>query len=128
MAGCLAILVVFLSYAYSPRGYEISGGCLTILRLIGNVRIGLDPVHEARALRPGDLRWRVRMWGSGGLFGYYGCVTRQGSENAPGTLPTGAKCVVVVTREKTLVVSPDDVESFVTAVQAFALPDYTQNS
>ena len=32
----------------------------------------------------------------------------------------GTKCVVVVAREKTVAVGPDDVETFVAAIRAFA--------
>jgi hypothetical protein len=116
----VAILVVFLSYAYSPRGYEISGGSLTILRLIGNVQIGLDHVHEARTVGFGYLKWRVRIWGTGGLFGYYGLYYTAGLGKCTWYVTDRSKCVVLVTRDKTVVVSPDDVESFVTAIRAFA--------
>ena len=70
-----------------------------------------------------DLRWRVRMWGSGGLFGYYGLYYTAGLGKCTWYVTDRSKCVVVVTRDKTVVVSPDDVEKFVTS-----LSDYTQNS
>jgi hypothetical protein len=88
--------------------------------LIGNVQIGLDHVNEARAMRFRDLKWRVRMWGSGGLFGYYGLYYTAGLGKCTWYVTDRSKCVVLVTREKTVVVSPDDVESFVTAIRAFA--------
>lgn len=124
----MAILVIFLSYAYSPRGYTLSERVLTVNRLIGNVRIGLDHLQEVRATAAGDMRWRLPMWGSGGLFGYYGLYHTAGLGKCTWYVTDRSKCVVVITREKTVVLSPGDVEGLVTAVRAFAPPDYTQNS
>ncbi len=68
----LAVLLLALCYAYSPRRYEIAGRTLVVNRLVGNVQIALDGVREARAATADDFRGCLRLWGSGGLFGYYG--------------------------------------------------------
>ena len=68
----VALLSMLLGYAWSPRGYAIADGAIVIDRLIGNVRVPLETVREARLATPEDFRGCIRLWGSGGLFGYYG--------------------------------------------------------
>ncbi len=64
--------MVVLSYAYSPRGYTLAERSIVVKRLIGGARIPLERVREARRTTSADLRGCIRLWGSGGMFGYYG--------------------------------------------------------
>ncbi len=113
---CLSALVIGLSYAYSPRAYVISGGTLFVRRPIGRVGIPLSTVRDIRAAQSDDLKGCIRLFGNGGLFGYYGLyrtsklgkcfwyVTNRDNAGAP------------FTDAKTVVLSPDDVNGFVLAV------------
>src|ERR1035438_7658668 len=47
-------LLIGLAYAYSPRGYAISGGAIVVQRLIGNIRVPLAEIREMRA-GPGKI-------------------------------------------------------------------------
>src|ERR1700722_1334501 len=67
----LLFLIPILVFAYSPRGYAISGRDLTVKRFIGNVNIPLENMREARRISKEDLRGAMRLFGSGGFFGYY---------------------------------------------------------
>src|ERR1039458_8042634 len=69
VASVLALLVLAVSVAYSPRGYVLDGRLILVQRLAGAARIPLDDVREARRATPDDFRGCVRLWGSGGLFG-----------------------------------------------------------
>ena len=42
-------LLIFLAYAYSPRGYAVSEGAIVIKRLIGKIRVPLASIREIRA-------------------------------------------------------------------------------
>src|SRR5271166_5844996 len=68
----LALVVILISFAYSPRGYVVSDRSILVRRLAGGVRIPLDDVRELRRSTEDDLRGCIRLRGSGGLFGYYG--------------------------------------------------------
>ena len=122
-AGCVGALVLLLSYGYSPQRYVVSERSLTVIRLIRNVHIGLDHIQQARPVRADDLKWGIRLWGSGGLFGYYGLYRTAELGKCTWYVTDRSKCVVVITSEKTVVVSPDDVDGFVAAIR---VPDYTQ--
>src|SRR5947209_1371782 len=70
--GCLSGLVILLAYAYSPRRYVVSEASIMVERLIGKVHVPLGGLREARVATPDDFSGCIRLWGSGGLFGYYG--------------------------------------------------------
>src|SRR5580693_139035 len=69
--GILAFLFL-AAYAWSPTGYSIMDGEVVISRLIGNVHLPVAGIREVRIATRDDLRGSMRVFGSGGLFGYYG--------------------------------------------------------
>lgn len=111
-------LFIFLAYAYSPRGYEVSGGAIVIKRLIGNIRLPLADVREVRAGAPGDFTGVIRMWGNGGLFGYYGLFRTAKLGKCSWYVTDRSKTVIVVAANKTVVLSPDNVVGFIAATGA----------
>ena len=90
VAGCLSGIVVVLAYAYSPRGYTITGRAILVRRLIGSARFPLEDVREARPAAPDDFLGSIRLWGSGGMFGYYGLFRTSKLGSAGGTSPAAA--------------------------------------
>jgi hypothetical protein len=119
--GCLCIVVVLVGYAYSPRGYAIRERSIIVKRLIGNVRIPLDGVREVRAAAADDFRGCIRLWGSGGCFGYYG-VFRTSKLGRCTWYVTNRSHAVIVIGEKTVLFSPDDVDGFLASVQPSVAP------
>jgi hypothetical protein len=115
-AGCLSLLIIALAFAYSPRGYTVSDRSITVKRLAGNVQVLLENVREARRINADDLRGCIRLWGSGGLFGYYG-LFRTTSLGRSTWYVTNRKNAVVVMAEGTTLYSPDDVDGFLAAIQ-----------
>jgi hypothetical protein len=116
-AACLAVLVIGLSYAYSPRSYLISEGSVFVRRLIGRVGIPLDDIREVRAAEPGDFKGCIRLFGNGGLFGYYGLYRTSKLGKCSWYVTQRDNGVILITREKTVVLSPDDVNGFVAVLK-----------
>ena len=110
--------IVGFSYAYSPRGYVVSHGEIAIQRPIGDARVSLHGLWVVRPATPDDFRGGIRLFGSGGLFGYYGLFRTQALGRCTWYVTNGAKRVVVISNSKTTIFSPDDVDGFVRAVQA----------
>jgi hypothetical protein len=108
-------LLIFFAYAYSPRGYAITGEALVIKRLIGNIRVPLGSIREIRAGAADDLTCCIRLWGSGGLFGYYGLFRTARLGKCYWYMTNRSDSVIVTTLNKTLVLSPDDVQGFIAA-------------
>lgn len=116
----LALAIFSLSFAYSPRGYVVSDGSVIVVRLIGDVRIPLDEVREARATTRDDLRGCVRLWGNGGLFGYYGLFRTRAFGVCSWYVTNRSQMVMVKTAAKTVLFSPDDKEGFLSALRQAA--------
>jgi len=116
----LAIVVILISFAYSPRGYVLSDRSILVRRLAGPARIPLEDVREVRRSTPEDSRGCIRLWGSGGFFGYYGLFTSAKLGKFTGYVSNRNNSVVVVTGSKTALFSPDDVDGFLAAIRVTA--------
>jgi Bacterial PH domain len=114
----LSLLAILLCFAYSPRGYELAGRSILVKRLAGTVRIPLDGLREARRATPDDFRGGIRLWGSGGLFGYYGLFSTTKLGKSTWYVTNRSNSVVVVTAAKTVLFSPDGAEVFLAAIRA----------
>jgi hypothetical protein len=119
IAGFEAALLI-LAYGYSPRSYVLLDRAVIVTRLVGNVRMPLDGMRELRAATADDLRGCIRLFGSGGLFGWYGLFRTSKLGKCTWYVANRRNTVVVITGDKTMLFSPDDVEGFVAAVQACA--------
>lgn len=116
----LSLLVLAICFAWSPRGYAVEGQAILVKRLAGTVRISLAELREARRADRDDLRGCIRLWGSGGLFGYYGLFSTSKLGKSTWYVTARGKIVVLVTGGKTVLLSPDDISGFLQAVRAAA--------
>jgi hypothetical protein len=108
-------VIAVLAWAIAPKGLEIEGGELRVLRRSWPAAVfPLAGVEQVTVLPPGALRFAVRTFGVGGLFGYYGWFYRKGSFRLYATRTD--RLVEVVVRGGRIVVSPDDPARFVDAL------------
>jgi len=112
----LSLLVILLAYAYSTRGYVVQDGVIVIRRPIGKIRVPLDSVREARLATPDDFRGCIRLWGSGGLFGYYGLFRTSTLGRSSWYMTDRSRAVVLIAGAKTILVSPGDTQGFLAAI------------
>lgn len=120
LVGGIALVILFLGYAYSPRGYQVSDGAIVVKRLIGDVRIPLAGLRDVRSATRDDLSGAIRLFGSGGLFGYYGLFRTANLGKSSWYVTNRSKAVIVITSNKTVVLSPDDVDGFINTVRQYA--------
>jgi hypothetical protein len=113
----LGVVLIFGSYAWSPRAYSVAGRSVVIHRLAGPARFPLDDLREARPAAPGDFNGSIRLFGNGGLFGYYGLFRTAKLGKCTWYVTNRANSVVIVTGAKTAIVSPDDVQEFLSAIR-----------
>jgi hypothetical protein len=117
---CLGLLILAACLAYSPRGYVIEGQTILVQRLAGPARVPLQGVRDARRTTPEDLRGCIRLWGSGGLFGYYGLFRTAQLGKSTWYVTSRNNSIVVITAAKTVLFSPDDPDGFLAAIRAAA--------
>ncbi|MEP7353878.1 MAG: PH domain-containing protein [Acidobacteriota bacterium] len=108
--------VIGLGFAYSPRGYEISGGALRVKRLVGDVVFPLNTLRFVRDANAADFWGCVRLWGSGGLFGYYGLFWSKALGRSRWYVTDRSKAMILADGDRVILVSPDDREAFVAAI------------
>jgi hypothetical protein len=116
----IAVLLILVSYAYSPRGYVITDRSVLVQRLAGRPRIALDGLRQVRRTTPDDFRRSIRLRGSSGLFGYYGLFSSAKLGRFTAYVTNKNNRVVVITGSKTALFSPDDVDAFLNAIHASA--------
>ena len=66
------LLVVF---SYSPNKLEFTNQGITIHKVIGKVTINYNQISSI--FPDYQANWDIRLWGSGGLFGYFGVFKNQ---------------------------------------------------
>jgi hypothetical protein len=113
--GILA-LVFLAAYAWSPTGYELADGNVVIRRLIGNIRIPVSGIREVRLATRNDLSGSMRIFGSGGLFGYYGLFRSPKFGDSNWYVTDRSHAVVLAGDSGTAIVSPDDQAGFIAAL------------
>lgn len=113
-AGCFAVVVIAACYAWSPRGYVLAGRDLIVRRLIGTVR--MHNVLRARRATADDFSGCLRLWGSGGLFGYFGLFRTSKLGRCWWYVTDRENTIVVSAEGSAVLVSPDDVEGFLARV------------
>lgn len=120
LVGVIVFCLVTMAYLYSPQSYKVSGRSILIKRLIGTVCLSLDNIRELRAGTSDDFRKCIRLWASGGLFGYYGLFKTAKLGQCRWYVTNRSHSVIVVTGERTVVLSPDDVPGFLALVRSVA--------
>ena len=118
LAIALAAAIVALAYAWSPRSYAVAGRSVVVQRLVGAVAIPLDGIREARRAGDDDFAGCIRLWGNGGLFGYYGSFSTSKLGRSWWYVTDRGNSVVVITDHGTNLFSPDDVDGFLAAIRA----------
>lgn len=112
----LSVAVIALGFAFSPRGFEISGGVFRVKRLIGDVVFPLDRLRFVRDATGADFRGCVRLCGSGGLFGYYGWFWSKALGRSKWYVTDRNKALVVADGDQIVLISPEDRDGFVAAL------------
>lgn len=114
------ILLLAITYGYSPKGYSIQDGQLVILRPFKAKNYSLEDIQSVTSVDRDNLKGSLRIFGVGGLFGYYG-LFRNSTYGNMIWYATRRDQFVVIERSngKTIVITPDDPESFVSAYQMF---------
>lgn len=120
MVGLLGLAVIGISYGLSPLSYVVTPEFICIKRIFGNAIIPLSSVREVRVAVPEDLKGSLRVFGNGGLFGYYGLFRTSALGICNWYITNRSKAVVLITAGKAVLVSPEDMTGFVDTVQSMA--------
>lgn len=115
-----ALLVLISCFFFtSPKSYQVSPDQLQIKRIIGAVRIKKEEVQHIRIPQAVEMKWPMRTFGNGGLFGYTGYY-RTGAIGSMVWYCTRRSHFVLIYRNSKppIVITPDEPEKFIEACQA----------
>lgn len=118
-ASPLPSLILIFGAAFAPKQYQITGESILVNRFLArDIKIPLSSVYS---IEPVNYKYvfkkSVRIMGSGGGFGIYGTFTSPSLKYFKAYMTRRSKLVLVRTPDKPFVLTPDDTESFIAAVQ-----------
>jgi hypothetical protein len=108
------IIIYLITFLYRPVAYTINGDSISIKRLIGSKNIALSDIANVTAIERKQLRWAVRLFGVGGLFGYWGTFTNGQFGRMTWYATNLNKAVMIETKKgKRIVITPDTAADFI---------------
>lgn len=111
------IIILILPYLWKPRYYEITEDSLIIHRIIRPVRISLSDIETVRAGDKEEFRNSIRLFGSGGFFGYYGKFRNNTHKTFTMHASRMSNYVLIFTKKGLKVLTPDKQQEMVEALQ-----------
>jgi hypothetical protein len=114
----LAVAAAFLivSWGFAPGGYIVEADRVIVSRPFSDVTIERSNDTKVRLFEDADDEGMKRTAGNGGLFGYYGTYESKRLGSHKWYVTDMARRVVIETRDGAVVVSPDDPQKFIDAV------------
>ena len=114
---CTAVglkLIYFITYGFRPIHYQVLEDVLIIHRPIADVKIETSEKKSVEVLEKEMLQSIIRVFGVGGLFGYYGkfANTKMGMMTWYATRRDKAVLIITTTGKK-IILTPDEPEKFI---------------
>ena len=114
----LLLLVYLFTFLLRPLHYTITDTTLIIQRPLSSKKIARADIEALELFINGELNWAIRTFGVGGLFGYFGRFFKGSIGSMTWYATRRNKAVLIRTKSgDRIVVTPDDYEGFVTALQ-----------
>ena len=108
-------LIYFGTFLFRPISYKLTDNKLIIHRPLSDIKINRTEIKSVEQLEKTKLSWAFRVFGVGGLFGYWGKFsnTKLGSMNWYATRRNNAVLVTTIYNKK-IILTPNEPEKFVT--------------
>jgi hypothetical protein len=106
----LLIIVAYIgSYVFAPTGYALTEDGLLIQRIAKNVLIKYSDIAEVRLMPGNEILGGIRLFGVGGLFGYYGIFYNPEIGRYTAYATRANNRIFIQTKAgKKIVITPDD--------------------
>jgi hypothetical protein len=111
----VALLLIYLIvFAFRPIDYDIINNTIIIHRLLGNVEIERKDIKSIELINNKKLRWSLRIFGVGGLFGYFGRFTNMKLGRMTWYATRRDTPILIITNNNTkIIITPNDPEKFI---------------
>lgn len=107
------------SFLFHPSSYSVNRTELIISRPAKGVKIRVGDIKNVERLTRKDLAWSVRIFGVGGLFGYYGKFSNK--TIGPMTwyaTRRNSYVLIQLKNNKKIIITPDEPEEFIKELSA----------
>lgn len=106
----LLIAIYAICYLFRPLGYVLEHDGITIRRPIRNVKIPYTEIAEVFQAAPETMKWTMRTFGNGGLFGIYGKFWNKNYGNMTWYATRTDNMIVLITKSaQKIVLTPDQI-------------------
>ena len=107
-------LIYFGTFLFRPISYKLTDNKLIIHIPMSDIKINRTEIKSVEQLEKTKLSWAFRVFGVGGLFGYWGKFsnTKLGSMNWYATRRNNAVLVTTIYNKK-IILTPNEPEKFV---------------
>ncbi len=113
----ICVIVIFLCYLYSTQVIILNEDFLLIKRLINDKKISITEIEDIQILENKTINSSIRLFGSGGLFGYFGYFKNPKLGKYMLFATRNNNFVLVKTADHKYVITPDKPELLVEKVR-----------
>jgi hypothetical protein len=107
---CTLIIAIYLfCYLFGPTKYIIERGKLIIRRPLKDLTIDILNIKDVALIDKDAMKWSIRTFGNGGLFGFYGKFRNGAFGNMTWYATKRNNYVMLKTTDsETIILTPDD--------------------
>lgn|SRR5574343_242599 len=116
IVGPIVTVSIFLAYLWKPSSYEITNEYVIVHRLIGAAKYERSRIINVRAGEPEEIKNSIRLFGSGGMFGYFGKFRNSHLKTFVLQCTRRDNLVMIFTDKGLKVLSPDDPQTMLRAL------------
>ena len=108
------LIIYFGTFLFRPISYKLNDNELIIHRSISDIKINRNEIKHVEHLEKSALAWSWRVFGVGGLFGYWGKFTNSklGSMTWYATRRNKAVLIEMISHKK-IIITPNEPDKFV---------------
>ena len=117
MIPAFLILILGIAWGFATNGYEVNSQELVIKRPFKDVIIQKKDMLSAEAVDRERLRFSVRVFGNGGLFGFYGYYANKSIRRMTWYATRLDTAVLIITQKGSkIILTPDERQKFIDAL------------
>lgn len=107
----LFVSIFAFCFFYRIKGYVVENGKITVIRPFRDVTIDITQIKDVYTVPKDSLRWTIKTFGNGGLFGYFGHFYNSYHGNLIWYATKRDNYLIIETLDKgKIVLTPDDVK------------------
>lgn len=105
----LVVSIIIICYLLRPLRYEITDSAVIVKRPIGDRIIKRADIKRVLLPTSESMRWTIRTFGNGGLFGYFGRFNNKAYGGMTWYATRTSNYVMIVTHDNDkIILTPDD--------------------